>query len=51
MSGDLMQSLIDIQRDIYLNFADTIRAFAVGGGWFDSRPSYRRRSSSEPSMR
>ncbi len=31
----LMQGLVDIQRDIYLTFADTIRAFAAGGGWFE----------------
>ncbi|VVS96722.1 ABC transporter permease [Rhizobium sp. EC-SD404] len=31
----LVQSLIDVQRDIYLTFADTIRAFASGGGWLD----------------
>lgn len=28
-----MQSLIDIQRDIYLGFADTIQALTAGGGW------------------
>ncbi len=31
----IMQGLVDIQRDIYLTFADTIRAFAAGGGWFE----------------
>jgi nickel/cobalt transporter (NicO) family protein len=31
----LVQALIDVQRDIYLTFADTIRAFASGGGWLD----------------
>lgn len=30
-----MQRLIDIQRDIYLSFAGTIRDFSVGGGWFE----------------
>lgn len=30
-----MQGLVDIQRNIYLTFADTIRAFAAGGGWFE----------------
>lgn len=30
-----MQGLVEIQRDIYLTFADTIRAFAAGGGWFE----------------
>lgn len=31
----IMQGLVEIQRDIYLTFADTIRAFAAGGGWFE----------------
>ncbi|AZN71531.1 hypothetical protein D5400_09860 [Georhizobium profundi] len=31
----LVQSLVHSQRDIYLTFADTIRAFASGGGWLD----------------
>lgn len=30
-----MQGLVEIQRDIYLTFADTIRDFAAGGGWFE----------------
>ena len=29
----MLQWLIDIQRDIYLTFADHIKAFAAGGSW------------------
>lgn len=29
----MLQWLIDIQRDIYLTFADYIKAFAAGGSW------------------
>lgn len=29
----MLQTVIDIQRDIYLAFADHIKAFANGGGW------------------
>ncbi len=29
----MLQWLIDIQRDIYLTFADHIRAFAAAGSW------------------
>jgi hypothetical protein len=28
------QDVISYQRDIYLAFADHIKAFAAGGGWF-----------------